>query len=120
MLLAGKWVITASTATTNYMGKDTILDFYIAMDICEKDDVMTFAGNGTATMDEGANKCSWDNQIETATWVLLDNNTKIAIADSNPDTMGLDISNTQLKLTLTKPNSSGTPVTYVSTYKNIN
>lgn len=120
MLEAGKWQIIGSTATTNYLGKDTTVDLFAGMDACEKDDIITFFGNSTTTIDEGANKCAWDNQVETAGWVLLENNTKIAIYDSNPDTMDYEISSTQLKLKITKANSSGVPVYYISTYKNIN
>ena len=116
MLVAGKWQLTASTATTNIMGIDSTIDLLAD---CEKDNIMTFADNGAAALDEGANICTGKNQITTAPWVLLNNNTRLAIPDSNPDTFDLAITSTQLKLTETKPNTSGSPVTYISTFKNI-
>ena len=119
MLVNGKWMMTASTATLNYMGKDTSVDEYIQMNECDKDDFVTFIKDGNAFMDEGANKCTYDNQVERATWMLLNNDTKIAIADSNPDTMDLEITTAEMKWKMTRPNSSGAPVSYVITFKNI-
>lgn len=119
LLVAGKWVLTACTATTNYLGNDTTIDVYATMDACEKDNIMTFANNGIATLDEGADVCPGKTQTSTATWFLLDNNTKIAIIDSNPDTMGLDVTSTQMQLTLAKLNTSGSPISYIYTYNNI-
>lgn len=118
-LEAGKWQMIAGTATINYMGKDTSIDIYSQMDECDKDDFMQFAADGKATMDENTNKCPDDAQVETATYALLNNDTKLAIVDSNPDTFDLEISTTQMKLKITKPNTSGTPVTTIQTYKNI-
>lgn len=119
MLVAGKWQLTASTATMNYMGKDTTADLYNEMDECGKDDFVLFASDGTCTIDENANKCPGDNQVESADWTLLVNDTKLALADSNPDTFEVEISSMQFTLKITKPNSSGAPVTWIDTYKNI-
>ncbi|MCE9539558.1 MAG: lipocalin family protein [Bacteroidetes bacterium] len=119
MLENGKWQLSASTATVNYMGKDSTIDLYSETDECDKDDFIVFAGDGKATIDEAANKCPDDEQTETAPWVLLSNDTKLAITDSNPDTMDIEITNTQMKLKQIKQNSSGSPVTYLDTYKNI-
>jgi hypothetical protein len=118
-LEAGKWQLTAAVATLNYMGKDTSEDEYSKKDACEKDNFLIFASNGTVTVDEGANKCSGHSQTSTFPWALLDNDTRLALVDSNPDTVNLEITSTQMKLKLTAPNSSGDPVTYVETYKNI-
>jgi hypothetical protein len=120
LLVAGKWRISAQTATLNYMGQDTTLDEYALMPDCDKDDFAQFAADGTGTIDESVNKCADDQQIEHATWYLLDNDTKLAIIDSNPDTFGLDISSTEMKLNITKPNSSGVPILRVYTFQNIN
>jgi hypothetical protein len=119
MLVAGKWQMSAYTATINYLGIDSTADLYSQMDQCDKDDFTLFFASGTATLDENADKCPGDAQIETATWALLNNNTELVITDSNPDTMALDINSLQMKLTQVKPNSSGTPVTRVWTFKNI-
>ncbi|MCB9046069.1 MAG: lipocalin family protein [Chitinophagales bacterium] len=119
LLVAGKWQLTASTATAQYNGKDTTADLYADMDDCEKDDFIQFAADGTVTRDENTNKCTGHPQSATMTWKLMDNDTRIAIYDNNPDTMGLEVTTAQMKFTLTQPNSSNVPVTYVDIYKNI-
>lgn len=119
MLVNGKWQMTAATATMTYMGSDTTIDRFAEMDICDKDDFITFIKDGNVLMDEGANKCTYDDQVERGTWKLLDNDTKIAIADSNPDTMGFEINAAEMKWKLTSKNSAGTPIYNVYTFKNI-
>lgn len=119
MLQAGKWQLSASTATTTYMGADTTMDLYSQLADCEKDDFLTFADDGKATIDESANKCAHDPQIETGSWVLLSSDTKLAIIDNNPDTMDLEITSTQMTLRQVKPNTSGNLITYIDIYRNI-
>ncbi len=120
LLEAGKWQLTAEIATANYMGKDTTVDLYADMEECDKDDFVVFAGDGTVTVDENADKCDDDNQLETFTWALLDNDTRIALVDSNPDTFDIiELTATQWKFKKTEANSSGVPVNWISTYKNI-
>ena len=119
LLVAGKWQMTASTATATYMGADTTIDLYSQMPDCDKDDFILFAANGTATIDENTNKCPDDSQVENGTWALLNNDTKLALVDSNPDTFDVEVSSTEFKIKLTSLNSSGIPVTYKDTYKNI-
>ncbi|MEZ5018419.1 MAG: lipocalin family protein [Flavipsychrobacter sp.] len=119
LLEAGKWQLSAKTATINYMGKDTTADLYPDVDNCEKDDFVEFFSNKTVIRNENIIKCNGNPQSSTFTWQLLDNESKIAIYDSNPDTLNLEVSQTQLKLSQTKPNSSGIPVTFKETYKNI-
>lgn len=119
MLEAGKWQMSASVATTVYKGKDTTMDVYSQMKECDKDDFYIFASNGKASVDENTNKCADDNQVETAPWVLLNNDTKLAIPDDNPDTFDLEITSMQMIWKQTKLNTSGVPVIYTSTFKNI-
>ncbi len=119
MLENGKWQMVAYTAKLNYLGMDTVIDEYVDMNDCDKDDFLTFAADGKAYMDESVNKCSYDNQIESAQWTLLNNDTKIAIADDNPDTMDFEINAAQMKWKLYYVNSSGTTVTNEYTFKNI-
>jgi len=119
MLVAGIWQQSGGTATVNYMGKDTTIDTYSQMDECDKDDFVIFAADCKVSIDENTNKCPDDQQIETSNWTLQDNDTKILLADDNPDTYDLEISDTEMKLKITKPNSSGAPVLYVDIYKNI-
>ncbi len=119
MLVAGIWQQSGSIATVNYMGRDTTIDTYSQMDECDKDDFIIFSADGKVSIDENTNKCPDDQQIETVNWTLQDNDTKILLADDNPDTYDLEISDTEMKLKITKPNSSGAPVLYVDIYKNI-
>lgn len=120
LLVAGKWQMTTSTATATYMGKDTTVDLYSQMPECDKDDFILFAANGTTTIDENTNKCPDDNQVEHATWALLNNDTKMALVDSNPDTFDVEISSAEWKIKAMGTNSSGDPITFRYTYKNIN
>lgn len=120
LLVAGKWLMSANTATGVYMGKDTTVDYYIDMDACDKDDFILYASDGTGTIDESANKCADDNQVENFKWVLLNNDTRLALIDSNPDTFDVvELTATQLKFKITANNSSGVPITEAFTYKNI-
>lgn len=120
LLVAGKWQMTTYIATATYMGKDTTVDYFIDMDECDKDDFVQFAADGTSTIDENTNKCADDNQVESGKWALLNNDTRLALVDSNPDTFDVvEISTTQLKFKITEPNSSGVPITDIITYKNI-
>lgn len=119
-LVAGKWQITAETATVNYMGKDTTIDKYATEDTCEKDDFILFVSDGTGSIDENTNKCSWDQQVEHFTWALLNSDTRLALVDSNPDTADImEISSTQMKLRIISENTSGNPITDIITLKNI-
>lgn len=119
-LLNGKWQLTAYTGTTTYMGKDTTADFFATLEPCDKDDFITFYDNGTCTEDENTNKCAKDQQIESGTWYLLDSDTRLSIADSNPDTFSIaSLTASELKLQSVGYNSSGTPITWIRTWKNI-
>jgi len=119
-LLNGKWQMIAYTGSTTYMGKDTTTDLYAMMEPCDKDDFIIFADNGTCTQDENTDKCAKDAQVEHASWYLLDNDTKLAIIDDNPDTMSVvSLTANELKLQLVRANSSGMPITWTWTWKNI-
>lgn len=120
ILVAGKWQPSAHIATATYMGKDTTVDYFVDMDECDKDDFIQFADDGTGNIDENTNKCAHDNQVENFTWALLDNDTRLALVDSNPDTFDIvELTTAQLKFKINWTNSSGTPVTEIFTYKNI-
>jgi hypothetical protein len=119
-IIDGKWQIVADSAFTNYMGKDTTIDYYIEMAACEKDNFFTFASNGAVTVDENANICSGKPQTRGGgTWVLLNNDTRLALVDDNPDTSDLTISSTQMKLKNTWKSSGGNLVYETLTLKNI-
>lgn len=118
-LIDGKWQITADVGTTNYHGVDTTVDFYMDMEDCEKDNFMTFAADGVCTEDQNTNKCSGAPQTESGTYKLLDNDTRIAIYDKNPDTFDLEISSTQMKWKYNWKSSGGNIVYETLTLKNI-
>lgn len=118
-LLGGKWQEIAQTVTVNYMGKDTSMDMHAQLKECEKDDFVTFADNGITTKDENTNVCAGNPQTVGFPWALLNNDTKLALVDNNPDTFDLVINNTQMKLKKINKNSSGDPVTWLITLKNI-
>ena len=119
MLVDGKWQMSAYTGTVNYMGTDTTADLFAQEDECDKDDFVLYFSNGTATIDENTNKCADDDQVGTLNWELQNNDTRLALIDANPDTFDLEASPTEMKIKMTKPNSSGIPVRLVWSYKNI-
>jgi hypothetical protein len=119
-LVAGEWQISGYTAKTTYMGQDTIIDLYPSMAACEKDNVVRFQSNGTGTEDEKTNVCNGEPQIGNFTWVLLNNETRLALVDGNPDTFDVvQISDAQWKFKKTNLNTSGQTVTLTWTYQNI-
>lgn len=119
LLVDGKWQLTAFIDSMYYMGEDTTIDLYPTMNACEKDNFVTFLSDGTANEDEGANKCG-NSQIETITWALLQNDTRLALVDNNPDTFDVvEISNAHLRFSATRKNSSGYNIYSVWTFKNI-
>ena len=118
-IIDGKWQIVANVANTNYQGKDTTVDFYKEMEDCEKDNFITFASDGTCTEDQNTNKCSGAPQTETGTYKLLDNDTRIAIYDKNPDTFDLVVNSTQMTWKSNWTSSGGNIVYETLTLKNI-
>jgi hypothetical protein len=119
-LKAGKWQVVAATMTVNYNGKDTTADVYPEIDECEKDDFIIFSDNSKLTLDQNGIACPGYPQITNYKWGLLDNDTRIYIIDANPDTFGLEVSSTEMKLKHNGLNSQGDTIWHVRTLKNIN
>lgn len=120
LLLAGKWQEIARTGTVNYMGKDSTIDIYATMEDCEKDDYEIYLDDGSVVINENTNVCPGNSQTSSATWVLLNNDTKLALIDNNPDTADiLELTTAQMKIKLSGINTSGKPVTETYTFKNI-
>lgn len=116
----GLWQMTSYIGTYSYNGQTATRDFFSEMEECEKDDFLYFAADGKSTIDDAVKRCEGTPQVGGGvTWALLDNDKRLAIVDKNPDTFDIEISNTQMKLKLTKTNASGIPVDYISTYKNL-
>jgi hypothetical protein len=119
-LVAGEWQISGYTAKTTYMGQDTIIDLYPSMAACEKDNVVRFLSNGTLIEDEKSNLCFGQSQVSQFPWALLNNDTRIALVDSNPDTFDIiQITDAQWTFEKKTLNSSGMQVTGTWTYQNI-
>lgn len=119
MLVNAKWRLSAYTAFATLNGQDTTADLFNEKEDCEKDDIINFGADGIVVKDENRNICPNTSQLSEFTYKLLDNDTKVAIYDSNPDTLDLEVTSSQLKLIKTIPNSSGIPVTYTETYNKI-
>lgn len=119
-LIDGRWQLSAITATMSYMGQDTTFDAYPMEEACKKDDIIRYRSNGKGTAEEGANVCPGHSKTVDFKWGLLDNDKRIYLIDSNPDTADLEANAAEMKLKFVKPNSSGVLVTAVYTYKNIN
>ena len=120
LLTNAVWQVTGATLTTKQNGKDTTADVYTQMDDCEKDNRITFMSDGTYTVDEHTNKCAGEPQSITFTWALLENDTKLALVDSNPDTLNVDeLTTTKLVISITKPNPPNEPVTARQTLTNV-
>ena len=79
MLMSGKWQIIASTYTTTYMGRDTVIDFYSNWRACEQDDFMVLKAKGKGTSNENTNKCAEDDQESEFTWELQNNDTRLQL-----------------------------------------
>lgn len=120
LLTNAVWQVTGATLTTKYNGKDTTADVYGDMDDCEKDNRITFMSDGTYTVNEHTNKCAGEPQSITFTWALLENETKLALVDGNPDTLNVDeLTATKLVISQTKPNPPKEPVTARQTLTNV-
>jgi hypothetical protein len=58
--------------------KNGTVDLEDAIDACSKDDLTTFATNGTGVVDEGATKCDpTDPQTTSFTWSFANNETEL-------------------------------------------
>jgi hypothetical protein len=80
---------------------------------CDKDNLVKFNPNKTATFDEGATKCDPTSvQSRPGSWDLTSNETKLKVTDPDGDTVEGTIGTlTSTTLTVTDPNgfAPGTP-----------
>jgi hypothetical protein len=80
---------------------------------CDKDNLVKFNPNKTATFDEGATKCDPASvQSRPGSWDLTSNETKLKVTDPDGDTVEGTIGTlTSTTLTVTDPNgfAPGTP-----------
>jgi hypothetical protein len=79
ILTSGKWQLVSSTSIISGITED----LYALIPPCQRDNYGIFNADGTTTSDEGPTKCSsTDPQTRSGgNWKLLDNNTKLQLAD---------------------------------------
>jgi len=99
LISAKTWKLTGATISGT--------DVFSSFDNCVKDNLITFAKNGTYTEDEGATKCNQsDPQTTVAQWSFQKSETEIDV--SYPD-------NTVEKLTIVSLSATTLSVTYAIT-----
>ncbi|MBS1774755.1 MAG: lipocalin family protein [Bacteroidetes bacterium] len=90
-LTNGNWYYRAYTERTHGTGFDSTVDQFAKWMPCVKDNYLNFNANGTFTMNEGPLKCDTsDPQIQTGTWMLINNDSKLVTAmppSATPDTI---------------------------------
>ena len=92
--------------------KNGTVDLEDAVDACTKDDLTTFATNGTGTVDEGASKCDpADPQSTSFTWSFANNETELNFDGDNFKILSLDGS--YLKIYFEGDLGTGTIVRYL-------
>lgn len=99
LVVDGKWKWTEFATVYNKNGKDSLVDGWSQIKECDKDDIMTFAADGTGTIDEMANKCDNDPQTKSITWELLNNETQVKVTDDKGPAMLTIIELTATKAT---------------------
>lgn len=71
--------------------KNGTVDLEDAIDACSKDDLTTFATNGTGVVDEGASKCDpADPQTTTFNWSFASNETELIFDGETFKILSLD------------------------------
>lgn len=121
ILRDGRWQIAASDVTVKYMGRDTTIDQYRNWEPCEQDDYMEFDKKGKGASYENSNKCPDDNEKDSFTWELQDNDTKLKLKLADGRTIVLDIVelNSGLLKLGSQETSGGQTGWLVETYKNM-
>jgi hypothetical protein len=104
LLTSGSWKRTAliSNPAYDWNGNGvSATDVLSIMFPCEKDNLDTYKTNGIMETDEGPTKCNaGDPQTWTATWQLIDNESKILYDGSYTYTL-VEVTETTLKLSAT-------------------
>lgn len=80
LLTASSWKYKSWTVNPGLQDSlgNTFTDYYAYLPQCEKDDIITFATNGSVTIDEGASKCDAnDPQEQVNTWAFTNNESKL-------------------------------------------
>ncbi|MCX6318859.1 MAG: lipocalin family protein [Bacteroidetes bacterium] len=113
LITTGSWRFSSAS-----VGGTDVSAFF---QVCQKDNVVTFAAAGTGTLDEGATKCNaGDPQTQNFTWNFASNETQLFISA----TLFTGGSNTSTIVTLNESQLvisqqvivSGTPQTAIFTF----
>jgi len=118
LLTTGSWKRTALISNPAYdwnANGVSATDVLSIMFPCEKDNLDTYKTNGIMETDEGPTKCNAaDPQTWTATWQLIDNESKILYDGSYTYTL-VEVTETTLKLSATFE-ENGVTYTHDETY----
>jgi hypothetical protein len=93
LLCSSPWKIYEQTINPGIkiVGGATITDVFAQLDPCDKDDLVLYKSNGTATLDEGPTKCDpLDLQTSTFTWTFNLDETKLIEDTDSYDIVQLD------------------------------
>jgi hypothetical protein len=95
-LRASKWMMNTFTMKYDYMGTETVLDLYNAMDTCYFDDYYEFGENfegfistGTKKCGSESNKMSFDWELRNNNKTLMINNAQYMIGNANSSTLSI-------------------------------
>jgi hypothetical protein len=117
ILTSGTWKLAASHTVLEYEGRTESSDLFAAMPQCMRDNIYTFNKDNTATLDEGASKCSpTDPQQRSAgTWALSQNDTKLKMTENgavvNADVLTLNSTTLEVKYVVKNPGVNATTTT---------
>jgi hypothetical protein len=122
LVVDGKWQWSGlSMVMKNAGGNDSLVDAWSTVKECDRDDIMTFAANGTGTIDEGANKCDNDPQTKSLTWEMLNNETQVKVTDDKGPAMLtiVELTATQAIYRQRVATSGTDSITIQQTFKNV-
>ena len=118
LLTAAPWKRTALISTPAYdwnADGTSSTDVLSIMWPCEKDNLDIYKTNGIIETDEGPTKCNpSDPQVWTATWMLVDNESKIRFDNSYEYVLD-EVTATTLRLSVTFI-ENGVTYTHLETY----
>ncbi len=109
-LTIGAWRLSAaSISPAVHIGTRTISDIFAEMEVCQKDDLITFNKDGNANTQDAGKRCSPSTNTST-TWKFAENETML-ILDSQPmQILQLDASYLRLQQKV----STGKPDTMIT------
>ncbi|WP_316768947.1 hypothetical protein [Pedobacter frigiditerrae] len=121
-----RWNLTASTTSIDYGGTIFEADLFALFAKCAIDDIHIFNANGTATDDQGIDKCdpTGPQTVTNGTWKLSSDKKVLTLATTVPNAAGittLDADVLQMDATTLKVKyityANGPKATTITTYK---